>query len=96
MDQTINAIHVKDQDSCVTSVCPISAGEAVVYHDAHGAVCSVIAAEDIPAYHKVAVRNIAEGDYVVKYGEQIGVALCNIRVGDYVHVHNLRPLGQLH
>lgn len=96
MDQTINAIHVKDQDSCVTSVSPIAAGEAVVYHDAHGAVCSVIAAEDIPAYHKVAVRNIAEGDYVVKYGEQIGVALCNIRVGDYVHVHNLRPLGQLH
>ena len=52
--------------------------------------------EDIPAYHKVAVRDIAEGDYVVKYGEQIGVALCDIRVGDYVHVHNLRPLGQLH
>ena len=96
MDPKINAIHVNDRDSCVTSVCPIAAGELVAYHDRDGSVHTVCAAVDIPAYHKVAVCDVAVGDYVIKYGEQIGVATQDIRTGDYVHIHNVRPLGQLH
>ena len=48
------------------------------------------ALDDIPAGHKVAVRPIAKGRPVHKYGEIIGVASCDIPVGAHVHVHNLK------
>ena len=51
------------------------------------------ALEDIPAGHKVAVRPIAAGAPVHKYGETIGIAADDIPVGAHVHVHNLK-VGQ--
>ncbi|MEV6868203.1 altronate dehydratase family protein [Streptosporangium subroseum] len=45
--------------------------------------------DDIPAGHKVAVRAIAEGAPVRKYGEAIGIALRDIAPGSHVHLHNL-------
>jgi altronate hydrolase len=56
---------------------------------------AVPAAADIPAGHKVAVRAVAAGQPVHKYGEVIGVALTDIRPGDHVHLHNL-GLGTHH
>jgi len=40
--------------------------------------------------HKVALRAIAEGERVMKYGSPIGAASAAIEGGDHVHVHNLR------
>ncbi len=48
------------------------------------------ALEDIPAGHKVAIRPIAAGAPVHKYGEIIGIAAHDIPIGAHVHVHNLR------
>jgi altronate hydrolase len=48
---------------------------------------------DIPAGHKVAVRPIAAGAPVHKYGQVIGIASCDIPIGAHVHVHNLK-VGQ--
>jgi galactarate dehydratase len=39
--------------------------------------------------HKVALRDIAEGEPVLKYGQTIGFASRAIRVGSHVHTHNL-------
>lgn len=39
--------------------------------------------------HKLAIREIAKGTPVVKFGEQIGIATSTIRPGDHVHVHNI-------
>ncbi len=44
---------------------------------------------DIPAGHKVAVRDVAVGAPVTKYGQPIGLATQAIRAGDHVHTHNL-------
>ena len=52
------------------------------------AVCLETAGE-IPAGHKIAVRDIAAGDYVIKYGQIIGRATENIARGQWVHSHNL-------
>jgi altronate hydrolase len=49
----------------------------------------VAAIDDIPAGHKVAVRAVAKGAAVRKYGEVIGIALRDIRPGAHVHLHNL-------
>lgn len=45
--------------------------------------------EPIEFAHKIALSDIAEGDNVVKYGENIGYALRDITQGQWVHVHNM-------
>ena len=43
----------------------------------------------IPAGHKLAVRDIAQGQPVRRYHQIIGFATRPIRAGEHVHVHNL-------
>jgi altronate hydrolase len=43
----------------------------------------------IPAGHKIALRHIADGDAVRKYGQTIGFAQGTIQPGEHVHTHNL-------
>ena len=40
--------------------------------------------------HKYAVKNIATGDKIIKYGYPIGVATNNIKTGEKVHNNNLK------
>ena len=47
---------------------------------------------DVPYGHKIALRDIAPGEHIMKYGECIGAASHPISKGDYVHVHNLDAL----
>lgn len=48
--------------------------------------------EDIPFGHKLALVDIKKGDYIKKYGEAIGKATKDIRMGEYVHIHNVESL----
>ena len=50
---------------------------------------TVIIKQSIPFGHKLAVKSMAKGDSVVKYGETIGQATMAIEPGEYVHVHNV-------
>ena len=43
----------------------------------------------VPFGHKIALRDIREGDAIIKYGFPIGHASCDIKMGDWVHSHNL-------
>ena len=45
---------------------------------------------DIPIGHKVALKDLAEGDTVIKYGVDIGRMVGPAETGDHVHVHNLK------
>ena len=45
---------------------------------------------DIPIGHKLAIKDLAEGDTVVKYGVDIGKAVARINVGEHLHVHNVK------
>lgn len=58
----------------------------------------VVLLDDIPFGHKFAIKDIAVGEDVVKYGEVIGKASKLIKTGEHVHVHNvvsLRGRGDL-
>ncbi len=46
--------------------------------------------DKIPAGHKFALRAIACGEYVIKYGEIIGRATQDIAEGEWVHTHNVK------
>lgn len=50
----------------------------------------------IPAGHKVALRAIKKGEPVIKYGDPIGRAVCDIAVGEHVHSHNLHTALRAH
>jgi altronate hydrolase len=49
----------------------------------------LVALQAIPAGHKIALRAVAVGEQVLKYGQVIGVAAAAITAGEHVHVHNL-------
>ena len=44
----------------------------------------------VPIGHKVALKDLAPGDTVIKYGQDIGKVVAAIKKGDHVHVHNLK------
>ena len=44
---------------------------------------------DLADGHKYALRDIAEGEAVIKYGNPIGHATAPIKAGEHVHFHNV-------
>ena len=55
----------------------------------HADGLAIIALADIPSGHKIALRGVACGQRIRKYGQIIGQASTVVKPGDYVHVHNL-------
>ena len=51
---------------------------------------TVKALQDIPIGHKVALKDMAEGDPVIKYGIDMGRVVAPIRAGEHAHVHNIK------
>ena len=51
---------------------------------------SVTARQDIPIGHKVALRKMAVGDTVIKYGVDIGKVVAAVKTGEHAHVHNIK------
>jgi (2R)-sulfolactate sulfo-lyase subunit alpha len=48
------------------------------------------ARQDIPIGHKVALKDMATGDTVLKYGIDIGKVVAPIKAGEHAHVHNIK------
>ncbi len=78
-------IQIHPDDNVAVALHPVAKGEEIEL----GGV-RVTAAEDIPQGHKLALRSIAEGENIVKYGFPIGHATCAIEPGSWVHVHNTK------
>ena len=53
-------------------------------------IVQVRALQDIPIGHKVALADMAVGDTVYKYGEDIGKVVAPIQAGQHAHVHNIK------
>ena len=87
MKMTIKkALKFEDKDNVVVALDPMEEGDYIVIN---GNPSEVIVREKLPQGHKLAIRNIAKGENIYKYGHLIGVAGCDIQAGDYVHVHNV-------
>ena len=48
------------------------------------------ALQDIPIGHKVALKDMAIGDTVIKYGIDMGKVIAPIKQGEHAHVHNIK------
>jgi altronate dehydratase len=86
-----NSILIHEADNVATAIVELHRGDLGKYTAANGFV-QIEIREEIPLYHKFAVRNIDKSDRVLKYGEVIGEATCDIPAGTHVHTHNLRSL----
>jgi (2R)-sulfolactate sulfo-lyase subunit alpha len=50
----------------------------------------VQAKQDIPIGHKVALKDMAVGETVLKYGIDMGKVVTSIKAGEHAHVHNIK------
>lgn len=73
-------LRLHPDDDVAVAVRPLTAGEIV---DGLTVAC------DIPAGHKIALKPVAVGGRVRKYGQVIGAATVAIAPGDWVHTQNL-------
>jgi altronate hydrolase len=78
------ALVISAQDNVATALEPLDTGQTVRAGEA-----SIVVLEPVPRGHKVAVRTIARGEAVVKYGSPIGTASADIAPGAHVHIHNV-------
>ncbi|CAM2153655.1 altronate hydrolase [Pararobbsia alpina] len=65
------------------------AREAVAANTTLNEFDGLVVRQDVPAAHKIALREIAVGEAVRRYGQIIGFATAGITRGDHVHTHNL-------
>jgi (2R)-sulfolactate sulfo-lyase subunit alpha len=47
---------------------------------------------NVPLGHKVAMRDLAKDQQVIKYGRSVGKAVESISRGAHVHTHNVKTL----
>ena len=87
------ALKVDDLDNVATIFANgITDGMQVEMRDKKGVSEITTVHGDVPYGHKIAVVDIEKGAPIMKYGESIGRASCDIKKGDYVHVHNLEAM----
>ncbi|MEP6618037.1 MAG: altronate dehydratase family protein [bacterium] len=77
----LDAIRIHPDDNVAVAIRSLHAGETVA---------RLVLRADVPAGHKVALRDMDAGESIVKYGFPIGVATQPIPAGSWVHSHNLR------
>jgi altronate dehydratase len=76
---------LSDNDNVGVAIVALEAGERLLVRGE-----TVETTMSVPLGHKIAIRSIAAGEKVVKYGAPIGSATQAIGPGDYVHTHNLK------
>jgi altronate hydrolase len=80
-----SAIRVSEHDNVAVALRPIAAGERITVGDT-----TVVAHQDVPPGHKIALGSREPDQQIMKYGVPIGLATAAIAPGDWVHSHNLR------
>lgn len=60
----------------------------VVTHD--NSSFELEARQDVPIGHKIALTDLKSDETAVKYGEDIGRLVADVKKGEHVHVHNLK------
>lgn len=83
------AILLNPKDDVATALTALTKGETVSV-EAGERRMEVTLQDEIPFGHKYALRDIAEGEDILKYGLPIGQALEDVKAGSWVHVHNCR------
>lgn len=91
MSETHFLVHDKDDSVGVAVVETIKEGMAVTgYKMDTNEEINLTALSDIPLGHKIALADLAVGDTIVKYDQDMGKVVAPIKAGDHAHVHNIK------
>jgi (2R)-sulfolactate sulfo-lyase subunit alpha len=83
--------HSPKDNVAVVVVEGLTAGtEAFGVVTENNASFTVTVQQDIPIGHKVALADLKDGDTAIKYGQDVGRFVRNVKQGEHVHVHNLK------
>jgi hypothetical protein len=81
-------VVIAEADDVGTALRDLEPGETLSYRvGAREGI--VVVRQRIPRGHKVALRDLAAGEVVRKYGAVIGRTTQPVGAGEHVHVHNL-------
>ena len=75
---------INPADSVVVCLSPKKKGDLITIDGRKIAIN-----QDTPAGHKVLIKDVAEGENIIKYGYPIGHAMTALRAGDWVNENNL-------
>ncbi|MYC96370.1 MAG: UxaA family hydrolase [Caldilineaceae bacterium SB0661_bin_32] len=76
---------ISDEDNVYVLLRGLSAGDSLMLGEK-----TVVVENSLDLGHKIAARDIAAGEKIVKYGAPIGSAARDIRAGEHVHLHNIK------
>nr|WP_297764063.1 altronate dehydratase family protein [uncultured Butyrivibrio sp.] len=79
-------LQIHPEDNVVVCLEPLSQGEKITLSDGR----EIAALDEIPAGHKIAIKDIGNNENVIKYGYAIGHATEDIKVGRWVHTHDIK------
>ena len=85
------ALVMDNEDNVATAISPLQRDEDVNVKTG-GNVITVRLLEAIPFGHKFALKDIGNGEKVIKYGETVGQAAAKISKGKHMHIHNIEGL----
>jgi altronate hydrolase len=80
-----NILIIHSRDNVAVALRRLDVGELAIAKGIDG----FPALEEIPASHKIALRDISKGEEIIKYGETVAVSIRDIKKGQWVHTHNL-------
>lgn len=87
MTSSATAFQIHADDNVATLLADAAeSAEVRITGESGGA--SIRAANPVRSGHKIALRPVAEGEAVLKYGFPIGRATRAISAGEWVHLHN--------
>lgn len=78
-------IRLHEKDNVVIALTELKQG--ILYSAEHDQITPLV---DISKGHKIAIENLAGGQEVIKYGTPIGVAQGDIKIGQWVHVDDVK------
>ena len=84
-----NAVIIDNKDTVAVAIEQLQKGTEAEIRTQDGSVKKVKLIDDVPIYHKFAIVEMKKGTPIVKYGEHIGIAACDIKPGNHVHEHNV-------
>ena len=88
MARKSKVIIINEKDNVATAIVPLEAG-TLVSVEIQGRKEKLKLLSPIPPGHKFALREVAQGADVIKYGEPIGQTTAPVMRGEHVHVHNV-------
>lgn len=79
-----------DGDDVAVAVADLEPGEVAGAFSDSGRELAITVTDQVPLGHKIALRDLPEGQEVTEYGVRIGITSQAVTTGAHVHVHNLR------